>query len=200
MNTEQKMTSNHQLVKSKKRVIEHLHHILFQLECSKYSLKPIHDIIPLPSHRTSRISKFDLKSSLLALLTDPDIMKSQQLLLYDQSYIDPYNHESGFYSDIHNGSAFREAHKKFCHLPNDVLVPVIPFIDGTPIDPYGRNKLEVVMYTLGLFNKSLRNKTKAWRLAGYIPDPCNENTGQHNFYDLSANKKNVEKEKIIMQC
>ena len=56
------------------------------------------------------------------------------------------------------------------------------------------------MYTLGLFNQSTRHKTKAWRLAGYISDPCNENPGQHNFYDLSVKKKMLRKEKIIMQC
>ena len=183
------------LMKSKKNVIEYLHNILFQLNNEKYCMKPKHEILILPSNRTTRISTFDLKSSLLALLTDPELMQRENLLLYDDSYNDPSNIQSEIYKDIHHGNAFKTAHEKFCTEPYDVLVPIIPFIDGTPIDPYGRNKLEVFMYTLGIFNQSTRHKIKAWRLAGYIPDPCNENAGQHDFYDLSQKKQRIAKRK-----
>ena len=52
--------------------------------------------------------------------------------------------------------------------PMDIWIPIIPFIDITAIDPYGRNKLEVVMFTLGIFNQSTRNKSSSWRLLGYF--------------------------------
>ena len=167
MNTEVEMKSYIQMIKSKKTVIEYLHNILFQLTSKQYSHKPMHQILLLPSHRNTRISKFDLKSSLVALLTDPEIMKNTNLLLDDPTYIDPTNNNSTHYCDIHHGTAFQDAHKQFCKNKHDILIPVIPFIDGTPIDPYGRNKLEVFMYTLGLFKQNTRNKVKAWKIANY---------------------------------
>ena len=116
-------------------------------------------ILSLSSEKTTKISKFALLPSLLSTLADPDIMQFQNLLIGDQSYVSPSTNSSEHIEDIHHSQAFITAHNKYCTMPNDILVPIIPFIDGTPIDPYGRNKLEVVMYTLGIFNQPTRNKT-----------------------------------------
>ena len=51
------------------------------------------------------------------------------------------------------------------------------------------------MFTLGLFKQKVRHQTNAWHIAGYIPDPCNENNGQHDFYDLSIKNQKIAKRK-----
>ena len=193
--TQSHSQTTYPIIKSRKIVIDNLHKLLFQMSSDEYSMRPIHSLIMLPSMRTSKISKFDLKSSLVSLLTDPYLMQRDTTYLNDNTYTNPKENTSSVYQDIHHGSSFVNAYEKMCKEPNDILVPIIPFIDGTPIDPYGRNKLEVVMFTLGLFKQKIRHKTTAWRIAGYIPDPCNENSGQHDFYELSSKKQKIAKRK-----
>ena len=185
--------SSTQLIKSKKKVISSLHDILYKNMSSQLSMKPQHDVLVLPSQRSTKISKMNLISSLFSLLTDPELMIADNLLIYDEDYLNPHSQHATSYSDIHHSSSFKEAHKKFCKEPYDVLVPIIPFIDGTPIDVYGRNKLEVMMFTLGVFNQTTRNKPSSWRIAGYIPDPTNSNSGETANNDISQAKSSVEK-------
>ena len=127
------------------------------------------------------------------MLTDPQLMIHDNLLIYDDNYLHPNDSNATKYTDIHNSLAFKTAHNKLCTHEHDVLVPIIPFIDGTPIDVYGRNKLEVLMFTLGIFNQKTRDKPSAWRIAGYIPDPTNSNSGEHNDHDISQIKQAVAK-------
>ena len=44
------------------------------------------------------------------------------------------------------------------------------FMDKTYIDTKGKNTLEPVMMTLGIFNRSYRNRAEAWRPIGYMPN------------------------------
>lgn len=195
------MLDHHQFVsnipplpRTKKVILKQLENVLFKTISSHLTLKPTHSIINLPSSRTAKISKFDIITSIFTLLTDNELMSYDNLLIGDPSYTNPdistVSDNNDNIKDIHNGSAFKMAHEKLCNHEMDILVPIIPFIDGTPIDPYGRNKLEVVMFTLGIFNQSTRNKTKAWRLLGYLPDPCNESSGQDD-YNESSNRNNA---------
>ena len=186
-------TSRTSLIKSKKKIISMLHGILYQQLSPELSMKPIHNVMKLPSNHTTKISKMNLVASLFSLLTDPQLMIQDNLLIYDNEYLQPSKSTSTHITDIHHSTSFQEAHQNICKDPHDVLVPIIPFIDGTPIDVYGRNKLEVLMYTLGIFNQSTRNKPISWRVAGYIPDPTNSNSGEHNDNDVSHMKKAIEK-------
>ena len=184
------------LIKSRKTIIKFLNEVLFDSISTNLSLKPIHTIIRLPSKRTAKISKFDIITSIFTLLTDTELMVNENLLLNDISFTNPnsdLSNESTIVSDFHHGSAFKRAHKKLCTHPIDILIPIIPFIDGTPIDPYGRNKLEVVMFTLGIFKQSTRNKTSCWRLLGYLPDPCHESSGQNDYNESSSRNNAISK-------
>ena len=110
-----------------------MYHSIHPLVC----LKPIHLLSCLPFGKTTKISKFGLLSSLLSTLTDPEIMQYKHLLIGDKACILPSKYSSDYIKDIHHNQAFLRDHKMFCTMPNDILVPVSPFIDGTPIDPYG---------------------------------------------------------------
>ena len=150
------------LIRSKKKIIKLLDKVLFVSISDNLYLRPIHIIIKLPSTRTAKMSKFDMVTSIFMLLTDTDLMSNENLLLDYESFSN-YNNDSlgeannnstnNSILDVHHGSAFKKAHKKLCTYPMDILIPIIPFIDGTPIDLYGRNKLEVVMFTLGIFKQ-----------------------------------------------
>ena len=181
------------LIKSKKRLLSLLHNIMYKHISPQLSLKPIHDVITLPSKMTTKISKFDLIGSLFSLLTDPELMKEDNINIYNEEFTNPNKNQTKEYKEIYHSKSFKIAHEKYCVKPNDVLIPIIPFIDGTPIDPYGRNNLEVVMFTLGIFNQQTRNKPSAWRVSGYIPNPSNSDSGEHLQHDLSHHKKTLSK-------
>ena len=152
----------------------------------KYTIRPIHSILQLPSKTFSRISSFDFNSMVLSMLTDTELTQPSNMLIEEPQYLDPktilsIDPDHRYYGDIHTGSWFLAAHSKLCHQPTDILCPIILFIDGTPIDSYGNLKLESVMFTLGIFNRETRNKSGAWRLLGYIPDLTQDTITDRNF-------------------
>ena len=87
------------------------------------------------------------------------MLSMKNCLLHDKYFRNPnlwqdINPYDRYYGDIHTGSWFLNAHNKICKTKHDVLLPIILFIDGTPIDTFGNLKLEAVMMTLGIFNQS----------------------------------------------
>ena len=56
-----------------------------------------------------------------------------------------------------------------CANVDDVLCPIILFIDGTTIDNNSRLSLEPVLCTFGFFTQKTRESSSAWRLLGHIP-------------------------------
>ncbi len=194
------------IIKSKDKVVKRLAKILL----GEYYMKdliphPVHDIVQLPSLRSVKVSQIQLKYSLYSLLSDPEMLNTTNSLIHDPSYRKPSFHntpqnldvprnnstddESKYIFEIHHGYSFVMAHQQFCHAENDVLVEIIPFIDGTGIDSYGRLNMEAIMFTLSIFRQSVRNQPKAWRLHGYIPNPCKENNGQDDIKDGSLKRK-----------
>ncbi len=81
-------------------------------------------------------------------------------------------------ADVDTGQVFRSAYGNLCTRPNDVLCPLIMYLDRICIDQHGRCSLEPGYATLGIWNVTTRNKAEAWRPLGYIP----------NLYLLSKNE------------
>lgn len=163
----------------------------------KFSLKPVHKVIELPSTKKVKISTFKLPAIILSLLTDPEFLTKKENNHFNNIYYrQPAKQceipkDDRVYSEIHHGWSFHNAHRKYCTGPRDVLVPIIAFIDGTPIDAYGRLKLEVVMISLGIATQKFRNKSKAWRILGYIPTESTEEDKDTDHTD--SNKKKPQK-------
>ena len=164
----------------------------------KYTVSPLHSLIQLPSKKFCRISAFDFNSMVLSLLTDNELVHPSNMLVEDVNYLNPaffagQPDSTRYYGDIHTGSWFLHAHTKLCgSCPEDILCPIILFIDGTPIDAYGNLKLESVMFTLGIFNQETRNKSGAWRLLGYIPD-----TAQDLVLEENMSSEQVVEDEVI---
>ena len=53
---------------------------------------------------------------------------------------------------------------------SEFLVPIIFYIDKTGTDLLCRHSLEPLMFTIGIFDRSIRNQAKAWRMLGLMPD------------------------------
>jgi hypothetical protein len=65
-------------------------------------------------------------------------------------------------ADDDTGQVFRSAHGHLCTGPNDVLCPLIMYLDRICIDQHGRCLLEPGYATLGIWNVATRDKAEAW--------------------------------------
>ena len=111
---------------------------------------------------------FSFRASLASLLSNVELMNEANLLLNPN---DPFNSTpDGFVlSDLNSGWWYRETCKMFHLEPQkDILLPIILFIDGSTIDTYGKLNVEPITFTLGIFKRSVRNRSEAWRTLGYI--------------------------------
>ena len=116
---------------------------------------------------------FPFQQMLLSLLTDPVALQPENLA-FDLS--DPFkvpnvgDDSAHVYDDFSTGHVHCEAWQRYCTQPHDLLCEIMLFMDKTYIDTKGKNTLEPVMMTLGIFNRSYRNRAEAWRPIGYMPN------------------------------
>ena len=143
--------------------------------CRRYNLarmNPSTFKVKLPAcGEVVELTTHDFLAQLLSLLTDPVLMRDENLLFYgDNPFVGiPPQHAGHEMRDINDGSVFRLAHTVHVTAANrDLLVPIILFIDKTFVNQKGRLTLEPVSFTLGIFKKEVRNHPFAWRPLGYI--------------------------------
>ncbi len=140
------------------------------------NLEPtIHTIKLEGSGNTTEIVKHCFKDCLYSLLNDRQLMQTKNLLLSPDDIYNPNiemnnNITTKRFGDINTGSVYQKAQKDYLKDKNDVLCPIIFFIDKTHTDTNGRLCLEPVRFTLGIFNRETRNIPLAWRTLGYISD------------------------------
>ena len=149
--------SNKKSLWNRSRLLTNMYHIILQgSELSKEekidNLKHKFDLFPsneeiylsqcmIPIH----VPRFDLKSMIVSLLIDPLAMQKQNLLMYDQDYQQPQQANHNFFGDIHTGYWFQNAHKNLCKHEDDLLCPLIMFVDGVGLDAMQRQSLEPVV-------------------------------------------------------
>jgi hypothetical protein len=157
---------------SREKLIQELK-VKYQLQ----NLEPtIHTLKLRGSGNTAEVVKHSFKESLYSLLNDKQLMQPKNLLLSPDEF---YNADSNnlnnntsnkMYGDINTGTVYQKAKKEYLKETNDVLCPIIFFIDKTHTDTNGRLCLEPIRFTLGIFNRETRNDPSSWRTMGYISD------------------------------
>lgn len=100
-----------QIPNDRKMVIEKLEGIIFESVPSNLNFKPIHSVLPLPSGKFTRISRFSIKEQILSYFHDPHLMSSSNLLCKDKFYRNPTLFDNlppneKYIGDIHTGSWF----------------------------------------------------------------------------------------------
>lgn len=105
----------------------------------------------------------DFGQCLYTLLSDDDLMNPENLL-------DDINSSNEF-NDITSGTVYITYYKENIKDPDtQKLIPIIFFTDKTHTDVHGRLCLEPVQFTLGIFNRNVRNESRAWRTLGYVTE------------------------------
>ena len=128
--------------------------------------------LQLPSGNKIDVVLHSFKAQMVSLLTDYDLMKSQNLLLNPNDLFGEV--PDGMLSDVNTGWWFKETKNEMCTVPNrDLLLPLIFFLDASNLDKNGRLQVNPLTFTLGIFNRATRNKASAWRTMGYVDDLLN---------------------------
>ena len=157
---------------SREKFIQELK-VKYQLQ----TLEPtIHTLKLRGSGNTTEVVKHSFKESLYSLLNDKQLMQQDKLLLtpadfnkQDKSLNNSSNNKV-VYGDINTGTVYQMAKEEYLKDSNDVLCPIIFFIDKTHTDTNGRLCLEPIRFTLGIFNRETQNNPSSWRTIGYISD------------------------------
>ena len=140
----------------------------------KHRLLP--KIVPttLPSGSQLGVPVMDFEYMMANTLINDELMRQENLLVNLQDPFTKRTNTSNEYGDIDTGSWYDKTFDKRCtDSSQDVLMSLIQFIDGTVIDKLGKQSLEPVATTLGIFNRNTRYKHESWFTTGCIENAAN---------------------------
>lgn len=136
----------------------------------KYSeaMKPRVDTICLSSGRRTAITTFSFEMGLISKLTDPELMKPENLLIDPE---DPFKlpDPSEFYGEVNTGTWHRNAYVNLCqNQEKDFLIPLGIFVNAVNGDKYGHHSLKPVVVVPLIFKRAIRNQARSWFTIGYV--------------------------------
>ena len=126
---------------------------------------------------------FDFVSALLSLLQDESLMATENLVINKDYPMSMYFPSDSKVGEANSGSRYRELYQAFAQGKNQLLVPIIMYLDGTTIDSKGHINICPVSFTTSLFSEKARRDVKFWRPLGYVPDLNRKRSGAMNNFD-----------------
>jgi len=131
--------------------------------------KPLEQSLVLPySGSRIKLCCHDFKAQLQALLSDPRI-RDDNYLFYNKDPFAPPPEEWTHIGDINTGRCYRETYKQLITDPGrQVLLPIIFYMDGAVTGQFDNLPIEILKFTLGIFNDETRNKAYVWKNLGYV--------------------------------
>ena len=118
------------------------------------AVQPSVEKVFLPSSQQKvDVVYFQFQQMLRSLLTS-SIMQDDNLVI-NESNPTELPTPSGSVGEILSGHWARRTHAKLCNGKDDMLVPLILYIDKTHTEEKGVNNVEPVCFTLGIFKKSV---------------------------------------------
>ena len=148
------------------------------------NLVQVNEIVLPSSCSKVKIVWHDARDCVVSLLTDPRV-EDKDYLFFDDDPFAPPPDDLRYIGDVNTGSAYTETYKKLITKPGkQILVPIIMYIDGAVTDQYAKLEITALQMTLGIFNRSTREKDFAWRKLGYVPNISKETSrGNKMFRD-----------------
>ena len=131
--------------------------------------------VHLPFSRSSvKLTLYDAKNVIQALLTDPRIT-DDDYLFFDDSPLGQPLETPEMVGDLNTGEAYRATHKQLITDPTrQVLLPVIFYIDGAVTGQFETLQITALKIALGIFKWKTRDKDWAWGTLGYVAQPKKE--------------------------
>ena len=142
-------------------------------ECVVSSNEPRMIHTTLPSGRSITVPVYSFKEHVCNLLSDKTIMTKENLIYTTHNgnkfHVDSFN--NGMYGDLHQTLWWIETMRKMIKEgSNELLVPIIFYLDALVLDAYGKLTLEPLSFTFAIFRRHLRNQKQAFRTLGFIED------------------------------
>ena len=95
-------------------------------------------------------------------------------------------------SELHHGLWWSDSWDMLCSPSSDeILVPIILYMDGISVDAHGRLTLTPLNMTLGIFNTATRQKPEAWETIYFHPDPNYHSSHQSRQAEPHENIQNL---------
>ena len=142
---------------------------------------PVVEKVGLEGIRTSSIEQvdvihFDFEQQLRDLLGDHEMFNNMDNLVVNDGVTPdrwkPYEpNPKDKLDEVMDGLWYKETCTRILTGNHDeFIMPIILYLDKTGTDIQQRHGLEPVVFTTAILNRQMRNKTRAWRILGYIPD------------------------------
>ena len=114
-------------------------------------------LVDLEDHNNIRdVIRFDFATSLLSLLQDHNLMQPENLAVSVDNPTSMYMPSDNKYSEAHTGECYRKLFQELITSTNQLLVPIIVYLDGTAIDSKGHHDVCSVSFTTSLFSEKVR--------------------------------------------
>jgi hypothetical protein len=128
-----------------------------------------------------QVTRFDFLSQFYSLITDKSLTSDlTQLDVNPEDPFSKYQSPNGRLGAFNSGKWYAKAHAHLCTKSNDWLCPIIYACDGRLVSSHlGRALVTPLIFTLSIFNESLRKKRTSWRPLGYIYDMAQHHGGKH---------------------
>ena len=134
----------------------------------------------LPDEKPIQVYVRPFMKAVNALLSNPALVKEENF-----SFPHPENPflskptetgEKTYITELHHGKWWSETWEKKCTAENEILVPVILYMDSISLDVHGKLSLTPLNMTLGIFNTATRKLPSAWETLYFHPDTSFEAT------------------------
>ena len=168
---------------------------LFKMLRKRYNLSEEDYINITPTrlpHCNARVKVVwnDAKACIQSLLTDPRIQSKDYLFHGNDPFGKPPE-RTKIIKDLNTGLAHTETHKKLIKKPNQILLPVIFYIDGANTGQFSDLPITAVKMTLGIFTKEARMQDRFWRILGCIPSYSKNRSRGRNIFHKSKHVDSI---------
>jgi hypothetical protein len=127
----------------------------------RYNIKscmPFKKRVKTPSGDLIDLVLHDFGSQVMSLLTDPRLA-DDDYLFFNEDPLCPPPDDLDFVNDINTGRAFIQTWKAKVRIgSNQMLLPIIWYIDGAVTGQYDHLPLTALQFTLGIFKQKTRDK------------------------------------------
>lgn len=130
---------------------------------------PIEKKVRLPSSKAVvKIPCIDAGACIVSLLTDPRFKKEDYLFWNDNPRSHPPE-QIEYLADLNTGDAYLRSHEKLITKPNQILLPIIMYMDGATTGQFSDLPVTALKIALGIHKRNTRDLEHAWRTLAYIP-------------------------------
>ncbi len=144
------------------------------------------------SNETVNLACHDALAQMKDLLTDPRISKNDYLFWNGDPESAP-NEEFATLGDVNTGRAMRQTyHDLIAPRPytadgrRRVPMGVVMYVDACQVGQYQGMAIEILKFTLSIFDSKTREKDYAWRNLGYLPNRVKGKAKARNQFKAST--------------